>query len=207
MLIPLSYLTEKYQFETKTVLHIGAHKCEELKDYLIYGADRIHWIEADKKLYRKLKWKLDRKINQITCAVISDRDGDKVDFNITNNRQSSSILKLKHHTKVYPDIVEVKSEKRKTATIDSIMEKSIIGNDEIDLLNLDIQGAELLALKGATKTLSNVKRIVTEINEKELYDGCPMISEIDSYLNYFGFERVEKEMSGDAGWGDAFYIK
>ena len=33
-----------------------------------------------------------------------------------------------------------------------------------------------------------------------------MISEIDSYLNFFGFDRVEKEMSGDAGWGDAFYI-
>lgn len=207
MLIPLSYLTQKYQFETQTVLHIGAHKCEELEDYLIHGATRIHWVEADKKLYRKLKWKLDKKINQITCAVISDREGDKVDFNITNNRQSSSILKLKYHSTVYPDIVEVKSEKRKTSTIDSIMKKSIIGDNEIDLLNLDIQGAELLALKGASETLPNVKRLVTEINEKELYDGCPMISEIDSYLRSFGFQRVEKKMSADAGWGDAFYIK
>jgi hypothetical protein len=55
--------------------------------------------------------------------------------------------------------------------------------------------------------LSNVRRIVTEINEKELYDGCPMISEIDAYLRSFSFQRVEKKMSADAGWGDAFYIK
>jgi hypothetical protein len=33
------------------------------------------------------------------------------------------------------------------------------------------------------------------------------VGEIDKYLSQFGFTRVATKMCGNAGWGDAFYIK
>lgn len=207
MLISLPYLVKKYNLRIENVLHIGAHACQELEIYMEAGARYIHWVEANRYLYFKSKWRLDKKVNQITCAVISDQDDERVNFNITSSTQSSSMLKLKEHLKVHPDIREVKTQKRKTLTIDTLMRKSNLGGKHIDFLNLDIQGAELLALKGARKTLPRVNSIFTEVNEIELYEDCALVHEIDSYLSEFGFRRVEMKIFENCGWGDAFYIK
>lgn len=75
-----------------------------------------------------------------------------------------------------------------------------------DFINLDIQGAELLALKGATSILPFVKAIYTEVNEKELYEGCALIEELDAYLKQNGFTRILTNMTKH-GWGDALYIR
>jgi hypothetical protein len=74
------------------------------------------------------------------------------------------------------------------------------------MLTLDIQGAELLALKGADKILDHLSYIYCEINTAELYKGNPLVEEIDNYLKLFKFERVETIMTNHK-WGDAFYTK
>jgi hypothetical protein len=47
---------------------------------------------------------------------------------------------------------------------------------------------------------------MTEVNRAEVYKNCPMINEIDEFLNNYGFQRVETTWDGGT-WGDAFYIK
>ena len=74
-------------------------------------------------------------------------------------------------------------------------------------MNLDIQGAELLALQGIGEELTNLKAIFTEINTDYVYQECALITEIDQYLSNFGFERVETVMWSDHPWGDALYLK
>ena len=71
---------------------------------------------------------------------------------------------------------------------------------------MDIQGAELLALKGSSDTLKNIDYVYLEVNEKELYTGCGLLSEVDEYLKEKGFTRVEINMTPH-GWGDAFYTR
>lgn len=47
MLISLHELVKKYKINFKGILHVGAHECEELKDYEQYiSRDKILWIEA-----------------------------------------------------------------------------------------------------------------------------------------------------------------
>ena len=36
MLIPLRELFKRYNINFKGILHVGAHECEELKDYLSF---------------------------------------------------------------------------------------------------------------------------------------------------------------------------
>jgi hypothetical protein len=51
--------------------------------------------------------------------------------------------------------------------------------------------------------------IVSEVNIEELYEGCCLIDDLDSYLLNFDFKRVKTILwdNGSVGWGDALYIK
>lgn len=73
-----------------------------------------------------------------------------------------------------------------------------------DFVNIDIQGAELMFLEGATMILPYVKCISVEVNYKELYRGCPLVSDIDSFLRRFNFLRVQTKWYGDTGCGILF---
>lgn len=79
--------------------------------------------------------------------------------------------------------------------------------EDYNFVTMDIQGAEGLALKGFGDMLNNVDYLFLEINEKELYKGCMLLPEMCDYLSHFGFNLLEKQMWGDAGWGDAFFAK
>ena len=76
-----------------------------------------------------------------------------------------------------------------------------------NFLNIDIQGAELLALKGMGDLIKEYDYLYLEVNSEEVYMGCGLITEIDIYLEKYNFKRVETKWWGNAGWGDAFYIR
>jgi FkbM family methyltransferase len=206
MFIPLKILKEKYNLNLKNILHVGAHEGQELNDYIEYGAEKIHWIEANTDLANKLSSRLDPLIHKVTTAVVSDQDDQEVVFKIANNTQSSSILDLGEHSNLFPDIYYTHEEKRLTKTLNSILNEDHF-LDEINFLNIDIQGAELLALQGISQYLDSIESIYIEINDSEVYKKCAKTNEIDSFLNNFNFERKEKYLYSNHPWGDAFYIK
>lgn len=201
MLIPLHYLVYKYKINFKGILHVGAHECEELKDYEMYlPRDKILWVEAmpDKVDFCK-KHYADVIIEH---AVISDKV-ENVTFHVSNNGQSSSILDFGLHSHYHPQVHYVNSFETETKLL-----KDVICKYDIDynFINLDIQGVELRALKGMEEYLHKIDYIYTEVNSDEVYKGCAIVTEIDDYLKPFGFERVETRWT-DCKWGDAIYIK
>lgn len=207
MLIDLLQLRDKYNIRPKTVLHVGAHRAEELDLYKKLFVQNVYWVEANKNLAVELKgleFLRDMPNNKIFCEVVGERDGDTVTFHTSNNNQSSSILELGEHSSLFPDVVYTGAEARQTKTISSILAE--VGNPQIDFLNLDIQGAELLALKGF-KELASVQFIYTEINSREVYKGCALVEQIDEYLADFGFVRAETAFWENHPWGDGLYVK
>lgn len=207
MIIPtekfLSLLV-KNKITINGIFHIGAHNCEELPFYKeICNPESIIWIDA-------LEFKVNEQkavgVNNIYCATISDKDDESVNFNVSNNYGSSSILQFGTHTVEHPHIHYIGYIPTKTITIDTFFEKNNLDPIKYNFWNIDIQGAEMLALKGATNALKNVNILYLEVNEKELYIGCPNIKDIDEYLSQLGFKRILTEMTIH-GWGDAVYIK
>ena len=202
MLIPLHELVEKYKIKFKGILHVGAHECEELNDYARYiSKDKILWVEAMEDKVQLCKAKFPEiKIEQ---AVISDKI-EKVTFKISNNGQSSSILDFGLHSYFHPHVVFVNSVEMETKLL-----KDVICNYDIDynFINLDIQGVELRGLKSMEEYLHKIDYIYTEVNSDYVYKDCNLITELDDYLNKFGFTRVETSWACDYRWGDAFYIK
>jgi FkbM family methyltransferase len=202
MLISLHELVKKYNINFKGILHVGAHECEELKDYLRYlPLNKMLWIEALPEKVSKCK-KMHPNI-LIENAIVSDKV-EKVRFNVSNNGQSSSILELGLHKKYHPDVEYVTSFQDETKLLKDIICKYDIN---YNFLNFDIQGAELKALKGMEEYLSKVDYLYTEVNSDYVYVDCALISEIDNYLSNFGLERVETKWCSDYKWGDAFYIR
>jgi FkbM family methyltransferase len=201
MLISLHDLVNKYNIVFTGILHVGAHECEEINEYEQYiSRDKILWIDA---LHHKVNQCKDQFSNLlIEQAVVSDKIEDVV-FNIANNDQSSSMLELGIHKFYHSDIEYVISFKTKTTLLSSILPKYDI---KFNFLNLDIQGAELKALKGMENYLNDVDYIYIEVNTDYLYVNGVLIDELDEYLLRFQFKRVELCMT-EYDWGDAFYIK
>jgi len=198
------YNLKKLNIKITGALHVGAHDCEELPFYKNMGLQEtdVIWIEAMK---HKVEENIKNNFKNIYHGVIADVDDKDILFNVANNGQSSSILEFKTHSKEHPEVHFIKKEKYKTITLDSFFKRNNINPNKFNFWNLDIQGAELFALKGASEIIQHADAIYLEVNEKELYEDCPRIYEIDLFLQIHHFKRIRTEMTVH-GWGDALYI-
>jgi FkbM family methyltransferase len=225
MLIDFRQLFPKYGIKPKGVLHVGANVGEEASVYLDLGVHRQIWIEANPEIFSILTQKVlslpgQFDNNQLFFCnfCIGDIDGEDVTFNISNNgSQSSSIFEFGTHSIAHPEVKYVSHIKMKTSRIDTVFNnlnqsKNLRGYNSFDssvfdFLNIDLQGAELKALRGMGDLLHQFKWAYLEVNKEELYKGCPMVEDLDLYLLGFGFRRSETRWCGNTGWGDALYIK
>jgi FkbM family methyltransferase len=184
--------------------HIGAHECEEMTFYNKLGLtpEKIIWIDA---IPTKVNEATKNGIPNVFNAVITDKDDQDTIFNISNNFQSSSVLEFGTHSIEHPWVVYVDKIKQKSITIDTFFERNNIDASKYDFWNFDIQGAELMALKGATQSIKHAKALYLEVNVTELYKNCGLITDIDEFLLQYNFKRVLTNITTH-GWGDALYI-
>ena len=185
--------------------HIGAHDCEEMDFYnniLGIKKEDVVWIDA---IPSKVSESRDRGIPNVYNALITNKDDEDVVLNISNNIQSSSVLEFGTHSQEHPSVVYVDKIQQQSITVDTFFERNNINASKYDFWNIDIQGAELMALKGATQSIKYAKALYLEVNEKELYKNCPLMPELDTFLSQYNFKRVLTYIS-DFGWGDALYV-
>jgi FkbM family methyltransferase len=77
----------------------------------------------------------------------------------------------------------------------------------IDLLCMDIQGAELAALQGCGALLETVRWIITEAFHQPVYDGAPRLSDIAAYLESRGFTCAATQDDRSRRWCDALFVR
>lgn len=207
MLIPLHQLVNQFKLNLRGVLHVGAHECEEQLIYEKEGIknENIYWLEAMDNKVAEMKEKMPHA--QIYHCVVDDEDNKEVEFKITNNGQSSSLLDLGSHLKHHPHVRVVDTKKYKTKRLDTFIKENNIPIENLNFLNLDIQGLELKAMKSMGDHISKFNYIYTEVNTEYVYKNCALLQEIDDYLSKYGFKRSITKMCENYGWGDAFYIK
>jgi FkbM family methyltransferase len=198
-------ISTKFNLTLNGVIHIGGHHGQEIDEYLELGLRKIYVFEANDEHAPILNAYAERFPEvKIHYVAISDRQGFAT-FNLMSESQSSSLLDLKVHADVYPDIKKISQKTVETKTLDSILLDQ--ASQDINYLNIDIQGAELAALKGAQQTLQHIDLIILEVNFAEMYEGCPLVEEIDLFLFDRGFVRVETATPFHPTWGDAAYVR
>jgi FkbM family methyltransferase len=204
-LIPVGYMKKIFQVEPQTILHVGAHFGEELVDYIEagWGRKKRIWVEAQSNLAENLRKKISGDLDFVLEACVWSTSGEEKVFNNATNSQSSSLLEFAEHSVDYPEITKMSETRMITVRLDDLLSK----DEKIDLVNLDIQGAELEAIKGLGKLADDVKWIYTEVNWKYMYADCPLIDDLDLELAKIGFVRVATKKAFRASWGDALYVK
>lgn len=202
MLLDLKNIVTKYNLNLKGVLHIGAHWGEEDSVYNDLGIPNRIYFEPLSKNYSVLSSRLLTKWECIKTALGNQVGDITMNVEEANNGQSSSILDPGTHLHQYPHI------KFNSKEVVPITKLDLISFDRnvMNFINIDVQGYELEVFKGATETLKTVDYIMTEVNRDEVYVGCAKVSELDSFLNNYGFKRLETTWAG-VTWGDAFYAK
>jgi FkbM family methyltransferase len=198
MIINDVYRTYPSAMPKKGIIQVGAHKCEEKDYYNSLGITNVLWIEAQRE------W---AESQGITHAVVSNVDDEEVDFIITNNSMSSSLLELKDHLISYPGVTEARRDRVKTVTLNTLFTRNGIPFDKYDALMMDVQGAELKVLQGANLILPHITSVYAEINLIELYKDCVLVGDLDIFLAERGFTREVTQLYGDSGWGDALYLR
>jgi FkbM family methyltransferase len=121
-----------------------------------------------------------------------------------------------------PELVNLDFEiEIETTTLDNFCASE--GVDEIDFLQIDVQGADLNVLQGATNLLRRSGlAIQIEVEFSQLYQGQPLFADVDIFLRRQGFSLFDlttayrtRSLSpirghnrfGQLLWGDAFYLR
>lgn len=198
-----SYYT--FGIPRKGIIHIGAREAEELPYYLEFGIEDILWVEADPTAEEALKKATSKHSgSKIALIAATDKTGPIELHRTSNHGHSSSILDLGKHSQYYPEIVETESFTVSGYAMDEYL--SAEQKSAYNVLVMDIQGAELIALKGATAYLDEVDAIIAEVNFDELYKDCVLLPELDEFLTQQGFTRIDT-VSVAYYTGDALYVK
>ncbi len=207
MMIPLSELIRDYGVKPKGIVHVGAHEGQELESYNEHEVPRVVWIEANPTVSERLRERLKPyPHHQAYQFAAHEKDGLSVDLNVMVNTMSSSIFYPKRHLEFYPSITVTEKISVPTKTLDSFFDEENLSREDFNFLNMDIQGAELLVLKGASRTLPHIDYVYTEVNDDYLFEGCCLKEELDDFLGRQGFKRVATRMTTDK-WGDALYVR
>lgn len=202
------------------IIHVGAgNGGEEIDFYNSLNAKFVVWIEANSSLIQDLKNNLNRATFQsrIFNTLITDKVGESTDFHLYysgSNTGMSSIFKKTsgacgkedaefNEKNFYVGTVQMESD-----TLDNLLESDGI-DFSFDLINVDLQGSELVAFRGAKLLLENSSNINTEVTfHTHDYDGGVYFQDLKEYLEQFGFtHRGETDICGDGSWGDSFFSK
>ncbi len=207
LMLDIKALCRKHSIKPSGVIHIGAHEGLEITLYQKMGFKNILFIEANPAVFERLKENITGMPNvKIVNCAISDSNGETTLY-VTSQDLSSSILPLKEHQRIYPSIVESCQITVQSRTLDKLLEEQQLELSDFNMINIDIQGAELMTFQGAINTLKHIEAINTEVNYQELYEGCAIIDQVDEFLANKGFKRVATITPFHPSWGDAFYVK
>lgn len=197
----------------KTICHIGSHTGAEAEKYHELGVEKVIWVEGNYRVLNGLikntsKYNIE---NIYVPFAISDRDDEVLEFNITNNEESSSLMELGYkHKELYPNIEVVQKIKVLTKRFDTYIDNQYDFDwNTVDMLTVDCQGSDLNVLRsfGGLLNSQNLKIIKTEVNFGELYVGNPTETDIGNYLLNFNFYKKFWFIVNDGGWGDNFWMR
>ena len=123
----------------------------------------------------------------IISAALSDRDGE-AKFEINRSEPSSSLLPIDSRNTAWfgRDLTVARTIQVSTVTLPALLEDQ--GMQTVDLLKLDLQGAERFVLNGGADVLHRVHVIYSEVFFEQLYAGAWLFREMNEFLSGHGFK-------------------
>jgi FkbM family methyltransferase len=215
---PLRLLARKAPpgLRLRSLVHVGAHLGQERHAYEAMGYRNMLWIEGSERVHAQLAESLAAHVaerraagltdlhHQTLRALLASRDGEELALReFSNDGMSSSIFSATDTLRErWPALRETGREERVlTRTLDGLLAE--LGFGPVDVLVVDVQGAELLVLQGARSTLGQVKAVVSEVSTRPFYNGGVLFPQLQAFLHESGFEA----MSTPRRHGDMLFVQ
>lgn len=188
------------------VIHVGANTGQERELYAQYRL-KVLWIEPIDEVFAALERNIAPLPDQRAVqALVTDRDDGEYTFNVASNTgASSSILPLKLHADVWPDVTFTKTVAMRSTTLPSLLRAHGIDASLYDALVMDTQGSELLVLRGAEPLLGGFKYVRTEVADFEAYENCCQLAEVEAFLARHGFREELRKVIALHPQGGGYY--
>ena len=166
------------------VLHIGAHLGIESYEYDMREKP-VLWVEADPETFVELEKNLKPYENQVAYNfLLGDEEKNVEFFRASNGSQSSSIFRFSDKNS-FKDVSTSQILPLTMCRLDSKLAPELI--KDFDHWVIDVQGAELMVLKGAGQLLRYCRTLFIECSKSDYYQGGAQWEEIASYLSVKGF--------------------
>lgn len=175
-------------FKPEVVIDIGANRGSWTRTLLGHFPEaKVLLIEASSKHTRSLKKLKITYSNQTDyrIAVLSETSGQQVDFFESGDTGNSM---FREQTESYTN---AEPTKRETSTLDDLVASSFISQTSINLVKIDVQGAELMVLRGATRVLEQASFVQLEYSVVEYNQGGACYWEVDAYLRQAGYAMLD----------------
>lgn len=195
----------------RSLVDVGAHHGEftDLAKHY-YDLKQVWMVEADPELAAQLRAKYrDATDCRVVHAAVAREIGE-LEFRILKHRASSSLLPViqRPGPGLGVDLGEARRVKVPALPLDTLFEREGIGS--VDLMKVDIQGAERMLIQGGTQALRKVRWLFIEVFFDEFYEGSARFGEIDNLLWALGFRLHEfasfrRAREGHIAYGDAIY--
>jgi FkbM family methyltransferase len=202
--------------DVSVIFDIGSLHClESVKFSEKFTNSKIYAFEANSASYQVcLENTKDIDSIQVINKAVNSYDGvctfrpinpeKTVTTWFDGNRGASSLFKANgsydHIEKYVQDDVEVPCTR-----LDTFCKENCI--DKVDLIWMDLQGAELIALESLGDILSTVQVIHTELEINPMYEGQCLYDDVNKFLSEYGFIRVHGNTSVEFGTDFIFVNK
>lgn len=176
------------------VLHLGAHLGQEAAKYAKYKK-AVVWVEALPNIFKTLVQNLRTYPDQkALCALLGDRNGVQQTFHVSNNMEgvSSSMFAFgafgAGDRSLWPELElsMIDSLTLPVLRLDALLEANGVDADAHDFWVVDLQGAELIALRGAGAQLKKCRAMYIEVSTVEVYKGGVQWPELKAFLQKNG---------------------
>lgn len=183
------------------IFELGSRDLEDSQEIQKFYGAKVYSFECNPDslvLCNENKIKFNNENIILVEKEISDKNGvidfRPFDLNVYNNMGASSIFEI-FFTNRAPgcsdkdriDKVQTKIEVESTRIDTFCIQENI---SKIDMICMDLQEAELLALMSCGNYLKNIKYIITEASSVNTYKGGCTFDDIKNYLNDNGFDYI-----------------
>jgi FkbM family methyltransferase len=175
------------------------------------GVRRGLLVEPQPALRERLRARFQSPQFRVETCALSEAPGE-AEMAILNFHYSSSLL-APHAEFVSSSEGKFAVKDRVTVrvdTLDDILER-LGWADQIDLLKLDVQGAELKALRGAVRSLSVTALVWVEVSFRPMYEDSALFADIYSFMQAHSFQLCAlqegfKSARGELLQADALFV-
>lgn len=191
----------------------GAHLGDMVEKFgALLPQAEFHCFEPDPELGRTLSGKYAGNRNvHVVQAALGEKSG-KASFNINASRPTNSLLDASDD--LQPDLKKLCDRVRQVdvevTTIDQYCASRSL--ERVDVIKLDLQGYDYLALKGAGRTLETARVVLVEVLFREFYKGCHLFPDTLAFMLEKGFELhtlcgLHYGEYDELLWSDAIFVR